>query len=155
LDSQQEQQPQQNQENINAYEENTTQEQQPQQNQENINAYEENTTQEQEVVRKTESELTSGGEMKEEIKPKIMKSGREEGRRSFVDGLSVGLGIGCVATFAIMWITVFFTPQLPTAVTYENLLAIFIYPLIYLLALGLIALTAGIVREYYNTESLT
>jgi len=130
-------------------------EQEPQQNPESMNVYEENTTQEQEVERKTESELNSGTEEKKETKQKIMMPKRKEGRRSFVDGLSVGLGIGCIATFAIMWITVFFTPQLPTAVTYENLLAIFIYPLIYLLALGLIALTTGIVREYYSTESLT
>jgi hypothetical protein len=155
LDPQREQEPQQNPESMNVYEENTTQEQEPQQNPESMNVYEENTTQEQEVERKTESELNSGTEEKKETKQKIMMPKRKEGRRSFVDGLSVGLGIGCIATFAIMWITVFFTPQLPTAVTYENLLAIFIYPLIYLLALGLIALTTGIVREYYSTESLT
>lgn len=75
-----------------------------------------------------------------------------EDRGSFVHGLSVGLGLGCIATFAIMWITVFFTPQLPPSITYENLLAIFIYPLIYLLAVGLVALTAGIVRQYYTHE---
>jgi len=68
---------------------------------------------------------------------------------NFVHGLSVGVGIGCVAAFAIVWITIFFTPQLPSAITYENMLAIFIYPLIYLLAVGLIAVTAGIVREYF------
>jgi hypothetical protein len=73
-----------------------------------------------------------------------------EDRGSFVHGLSVGLGLGCIATFAIMWITVFFTPQLPPSITYENLLAVFIYPLIYLLAVGLVALTAGIVRQYYT-----
>jgi hypothetical protein len=72
-----------------------------------------------------------------------------EDRSSFVHGLSVGLGIGCISTFVIMWITIFFTPQLPSMITYEAMLAIFIYPLIYLLAVGLIALTAGIVREYY------
>jgi hypothetical protein len=72
-------------------------------------------------------------------------------RGSFVYGLSVGLGIGCIATFVIMWLTVFFTPQLP-AVTYENMLSIFIYPLIYLLSVGLIALTAGIVKEYYTAK---
>ena len=76
-----------------------------------------------------------------------------EDRGSFIHGLSVGLGIGCTATFVIVWITIFFTPQLPSAVTYENLLSIFIYPLIYLLAVGLIALTAGIVREYYSAKS--
>jgi len=72
-----------------------------------------------------------------------------EDRSSFVHGLSVGLGVGCIATFVIMWITVFFSPQLPSTVTYEAMLSIFIYPLVYLLAVGLIALTAGIVREYY------
>jgi hypothetical protein len=89
----------------------------------------------------------------EQTSPKNPKlNSRVEDRSSFVHGLAVGLGIGCIATFVIMWITVFFTPLLPTAVTYENLLAIFIYPLLYLLAVGLIALTAGIVREYYTRK---
>lgn len=74
-------------------------------------------------------------------------------KSSFVHGLSVGLGIGCIATFVIMWIVVFFTPQLPSAITYEAMLSIFIYPLVYLLAVGLIALTAGIVREYFIRRS--
>lgn len=74
-------------------------------------------------------------------------------KSSFVHGLSVGLGIGCIATFVIMWIVVFFTPQLPSAITYEGMLSIFIYPLVYLLAVGSIALTAGIVREYYIKRS--
>ncbi|MGD8565185.1 MAG: hypothetical protein PVF96_02425 [Candidatus Bathyarchaeota archaeon] len=73
----------------------------------------------------------------------------EEGNR-FVHGLSVGLGIGCIATFLIMWITIFFTPRLPESITYEAMLSVFIYPIIYLLAVGLIALTAGIVKEYYS-----
>jgi len=90
----------------------------------------------------------------EEVKQKDLRLNTQgEDRSSFVHGLSVGLGIGCIATFVIMWITVFFTPQLPSTVTYENLLVIFIYPLIYLLAVGLIALTAGIVREYYARRS--
>jgi threonine/homoserine/homoserine lactone efflux protein len=72
-----------------------------------------------------------------------------EDRSSFIHGLAVGLGIGCIATFIIMWIAVFFTPLMPT-VSYESLLAVFIYPLLYLLAVGLVALTAGIVREYYS-----
>jgi hypothetical protein len=70
-----------------------------------------------------------------------------------VHGLSVGVGIGCISTFIMMWIAVFFTPQLPSAITYEALLAIFILPLIYLLAVGLIALTAGIVTEYCAVRS--
>ncbi len=77
-----------------------------------------------------------------------------EDRSSFVHGLSVGLGVGCVSTFVIMWITVFFSPQLPSTITYEAMLSVFVYPLIYLLAVGLIALTAGIVREYYAKRSM-
>jgi hypothetical protein len=77
----------------------------------------------------------------------------EVDRNAFIHGLAVGLGIGCIATFIIVWVTVFFTPKLPSQVTYENLLSIFIYPLIYLLAVGLIALTAGIVREYYSAKT--
>jgi len=79
----------------------------------------------------------------------------EADRAIFVNGLSVGLGMGCIATFIVMWITVYFTPQLPADATYENLLSIFIYPLIYLLGIGLITLTAGIVREYYAAKFKT
>ena len=85
----------------------------------------------------------------EQKRPSLRFNG-SEGKGGFVNGLSVGLGIGCIATFIIMWISVFFTPQIPTSITYETLLSIFIYPLIYLLAVGLIALTAGTVREYYS-----
>ncbi|MEM3696315.1 MAG: hypothetical protein QXQ94_02255 [Candidatus Bathyarchaeia archaeon] len=87
---------------------------------------------------------------KQEAKQKNTHSSNQvEDRSGFIHGLSVGLGIGCIATFVIVWISIFFAPQLPS-VTYENLLSIFIYPLIYLLTVGLIALTAGIVREYYS-----
>jgi len=87
----------------------------------------------------------------EEVEKERCESGdeRKVDRSGFVHGLSVGLGIGCIATFVIMWITVFFSPMLPSTATYESLLSVFIYPLIYLLAVGLVALTAGIVREYY------
>lgn len=79
----------------------------------------------------------------------LISINQSEDKSSFVHGLSVGLGFGCITTFIIMWIVVFFSPQLPSTVTYEAMLSVFIYPLVYLLAVGLIALTAGIVREYY------
>jgi hypothetical protein len=79
----------------------------------------------------------------------LISINQSEDKSSFVHGLSVGLGLGCITTFIIMWIVVFFSPQLPSTVTYEAMLSVFIYPLVYLLAVGLIALTAGIVREYY------
>jgi len=102
--------------------------------------------QEQQV---TEQEQVITEETQEQKKDNPVKNNRSGGRGNFVHGLSVGLGIGCIATFVIIWVTLFFTPQLPIAITYENMLSVFIYPLIYLLTVGLIALTAGIVREYY------
>ena len=73
---------------------------------------------------------------------------------TFINGLCVGLGLGCIATFVIMWFVIFFTPLMPSAMTYENLLAVFIYPFIYLLAIGLVTLTAGIVKQYYTGKSV-
>ena len=74
-------------------------------------------------------------------------------KSSFVHGLAAGLGIGCIAAFVMMWIAVFFTPRLSSEITYEAMLATFIYPLIYLFALGLIALTVGIVGEHYAAKT--
>ncbi|MEM1552326.1 MAG: hypothetical protein QXH03_06645 [Candidatus Bathyarchaeia archaeon] len=82
---------------------------------------------------------------KEQNKPNTKNQGDKS---SFIHGLFVGLGLGCISTFVIIWIVVFFTPQIPP-ITYESMLSMFIYPMLYLLAVGLIALTAGIVREYY------
>jgi hypothetical protein len=88
-------------------------------------------------------------EQKQGLIRRDMKPHAQGDRASFVHGLSVGLGIGCIATFVVVWIAIYFTPLLPSTLTYENMLAIFIFPLVYLLAVGLVALTAGIVRHYY------
>lgn len=106
--------------------------------------FSEEETQEQEEYAVTEEQVV---EQKEEEETKTNNQG--EDRSGFIHGLSVGLGMGCIATFVIMWIAIFFSPQLPPTLTYEVMLSIFIYPLLYLLSIGLIALTAGIVREYY------
>lgn len=115
----------------------------------------------QEQTRIEYEETTQAEPMKEEDSPTIEETTEQKVQRqdiqrsrgadssSFAHGLSVGLGIGCIATFVIMWVTVLFMPQMPAALTYEKLLSIFIYPLVYLLVVGLVALTAGIVREYY------
>lgn len=89
-------------------------------------------------------------ETQEQKENKNKKDDHSGGRDVFINGLAVGLGIGCLATFAITWISLFFTPQLPQFISYESLLSIFIYPLVYLLAIGLVALTAGVVRQYYS-----
>jgi len=113
--------------------------------------YEENNhqVQETELGDAQEYPVTEETANQEEHKKNVSSKSADD-KGSFVHGLSVGLGLGCIATFVIMWIAVFFTPKLPPSITYENLLAIFIFPLIYMLAVGLVALTAGVVRQYYT-----
>jgi len=117
--------------------------------------YQENHVQEQEVEQGDYTDAEESTERNiEQTKNKSLRINiQEEDRNNFIHGLAVGLGVSCIATFVIVWISLFFTPRLPNGVTYENLLSIFIYPLVYLLVVGLIALTAGIVREYYGTKS--
>jgi cation transport ATPase len=113
--------------------------------------YQENTQPEQEVE---QANYVVVEEHVEQTKSNSLKTNSQEGDRgNFVHGLAVGFGISCIATFAIVWISLFFTPKLQNTVTYENLLSIFVYPLIYLLSVGLIALTAGIVKEYYSAKN--
>ncbi len=130
-----------------------------QEKQENVQSeeeiYQENLQPEQEVEQGgyVDSEESPKQEVEQAENKSLRLNIQGEGRGSFVHGLAVGLGISCIATFVIVWISLFFTPKLQNAVTYENLLSIFVYPLIYLLSVGLIALTAGIVREYYGTKT--
>ena len=117
---------------------------------------EESIQQEQETGQKTENEESKT--TKEIVHQKRKKNERKRGSSitqgsSFVHGLATGLGIGCITAFVMMWMAVFFTPRLPIGITYEAMLATFIYPLIYLFALGLIALTVGIVAEYYTVKN--
>jgi fructose-specific phosphotransferase system IIC component len=81
----------------------------------------------------------------------IMQEDEEEteGRSGFMNGLAVGLGVGCIAAFIILWTAVFFSTHLPLGIAYENLLPIFVYPLLYLLTIGLVSLTAGVVRQKF------
>jgi hypothetical protein len=99
---------------------------------------------------------TNEESIEQQSNPAEMETDSDNGHLDppFIHGLCVGLGIGCIAAFAIMWCVIFFTPLVPSAMTYESLLAIFIYPLIYLLAIGLVALTAGIVRQYYSSKDI-
>jgi len=110
---------------------------------------------EENEVENNEAEEPVYEQKEEESRPFIMdlnSSGKGSYRKlrfnaRFVNGLAVGFGLGCIATFVILWIALFFTPQLSGAATYENLLSVFIYPLLYLLTVGLISVTAGLVKE--------
>ena len=112
-----------------------------------------------------EAEQTPAGKLtttkKERRKPKNesnkpkCETGDGEKKSAYVNGLAVGVGIGLIATFVTMWIAVFFSPQLPVGTTYQTMLSMFIYPLVYLLAAGSIMLTAGVVRQYYSQRNGT
>ena len=71
-------------------------------------------------------------------------------RSSFVNGLAIGFGVGFLATFATLWISVFFSSQLSPGVSYAQMISVFIYPLFFLLGTGIVLLTTGIVREYVS-----
>lgn len=71
-------------------------------------------------------------------------------KSSFSDGAAVGLGIGIIMCSAMLWASLFLAPLLPQSATYENLLATYVYLLVPMLSLGVVALTAGAVREYYS-----
>jgi len=123
-----------------------------QENTQNDTFYTEDAQDEKEIGQEKTQENYAANEEQRRQENYITES-HSGGESNFVHGLAVGLGIGCIATFVIVWISLFFTPKLPTGVTYENLLSIFVYPLIYLLAVGLVALTAGVVREYYSRKN--
>ncbi len=107
---------------------------------------------EENVQQEAEQEYSAAQETIEHPQETKTRSRNDEdrSRSGFIHGLSVGLGLGCIGAFAMTWISLFFTPQMPSSITYETLLSVFIYPLIYMLAVGLIALTAGVVRQYYS-----
>ncbi|MGD0978332.1 MAG: hypothetical protein ABR962_04230 [Candidatus Bathyarchaeia archaeon] len=132
-------------------------EQETQQISEDWEVDEESQQQEQEIGQQTENEEnetpTEAVHPKQKRNERKRKSNLQHERSSFVHGLAAGLGIGCIAAFVMLWLTVFFTPQLPSGITYEAMLSTFIYPIIYLLALGLVALTVGIVAEHYAMKS--
>jgi len=76
----------------------------------------------------------------------VEKKVRDKG--VFANGIAVGLGMAYIAAFAILWMSVYFSPKLPTGISYQDLLSLFFGPLIILLAIGITSLTTGIVRQY-------
>lgn len=71
-------------------------------------------------------------------------------RSSFVNGLAIGFGLAFLATFVILWISIFFGSQLSPGISYESMISVFIYPMLFILATGTVLLTTGIVREYVS-----
>ena len=71
-------------------------------------------------------------------------------RSSFVNGLAIGFGLAFLATFVILWISIFYASQLSAGISYERMISAFIYPMLFILSAGTVLLTTGIVREYVS-----
>jgi len=70
----------------------------------------------------------------------------------FLNGFEIGFGAGCLMTFLVLWISLVFGSQLTLGVTYESMIAVFIYPLLFLIVIGTIFLTAGIVKHLHSRK---
>ena len=67
-------------------------------------------------------------------------------KNAFVNGVAVGFGIGCFATFAALLITAFYYSQV-AGQTFEGALSSFSLPIVYFLILGVLFLLVGFVWE--------
>jgi len=77
----------------------------------------------------------------------FLENERKYHRKSaFTNGLAVGFGIGCFATFAALLTTAFYYSQI-TSQAFESTLSNFSLPLIYFFVLGILFLIVGFVWE--------
>jgi hypothetical protein len=72
-------------------------------------------------------------------------------KSAFTNGLAVGFGIGCFATFVALLVTVFYYSQM-TSQTFENVLSSFSLPLTYFFILGTLFLVLGLIWERYEKQ---
>jgi xanthine/uracil/vitamin C permease (AzgA family) len=81
-----------------------------------------------------------------------MEKERKYYRKSaFVNGVAVGFGIGCFATFAALLVTAFYYSQ-TTNQTFEIALSNFSFPVSYFFILGLLFLVIGYVWERFEKQ---
>lgn len=72
-------------------------------------------------------------------------------KSAFINGVAVGFGIGCFATFAALLITAFYYSQVADQ-TLEGALASFSLPIIYFFILGILFLIVGSVWERFEKQ---
>ncbi len=81
-----------------------------------------------------------------------MEKERKYHRKSaFTNGLAVGFGIGCFATFAALLVTAFYYSQISSQ-TLEKALSSFSLPLIYFFVLGVLFLILGLIWERFEKQ---
>lgn len=72
-------------------------------------------------------------------------------KSAFTNGLAVGFGIGCFATFTALLITVLYYAQL-TGQTFDQVLPNFSFPLTYFFILGILFLIVGLIWERHEKQ---
>jgi len=72
-------------------------------------------------------------------------------KSAFVNGIAVGFGFGCFATFAALLVTAFYYSQ-TTNQTFEIALSNFSFPVSYFFILGLLFLIVGYVWERFEKQ---
>lgn len=82
----------------------------------------------------------------------LLEKERKYHRKSaFTNGLAVGFGIGCFATFAALLVTALYYSQV-TSQSLEKSLSSLSLPLIYFLVLGALFLVIGLIWERYEKQ---
>jgi xanthine/uracil/vitamin C permease (AzgA family) len=72
-------------------------------------------------------------------------------KSAFTNGLAVGFGIGCFATFVALLITALYYSQVASQ-AFEKTLSSFTLPLIYFFILGVLFLIVGLVWERHEKQ---
>jgi len=72
-------------------------------------------------------------------------------KSAFTNGLAVGFGIGCFATFASLLITALYFSQMGSQ-TFEQALSSFSLPLTYFFVLGVLFLIVGLIWERHEKQ---
>jgi len=78
---------------------------------------------------------------------------RGKAQEHFTSGFEIGFGIGCIVTFLVLWISLFFGSRITSEVKYESIIAVFIYPLLFLVIIGTVFLTAGAVKHWDSRKA--
>lgn len=82
----------------------------------------------------------------------LLEKERKYNRKSaFVNGVAVGFGIGCFATFASLLFTAFYYAQ-TTGETFQGTLSSFSFPISYFLVLGILFLIIGVAWERFEKQ---
>jgi cytochrome c biogenesis protein CcdA len=75
-----------------------------------------------------------------------MEERKHHRKNAFVNGVAVGFGIGCFATFAALVVTAFYYSQVANQ-PFEGAVSGFSLPIVYFLVLGVLFLLVGFVWE--------